>query len=385
MPADLPGIDRPEIVFWSDFPLGYHNREAEEKMARFAARGYPVLYVEKVGIRNPRLRHVPRMIAALVGRRGNGSASGPLRAISPKLAFPRRAPLVQRMNARLLERQVASSVRDAAGSVFWIRYPSPELPPLLDSVGPRLVVYEAVDDHERGPGITPALKPLLKAAEEAILARATVVFAWSEPLRDRLTASHSNVVLAGAAADLERFSAIAGRQGEERLAAWAGAVDFRCDADLLVEVAERLAEWTFLIAGPVVERRARRLLASTPNLELLGTVPHARIPSLIARARVCLMPYRRSEVTETLFPIKLVEYLAAGRPVVSSPIRIAREFSDVVATAADPDEFATAIERCAVSDSPEARAGRQARAAPYSWDARIDQMETTLQEALANG
>ena len=52
--TDEPGIDRPEIVFWSDFPLGYHNREAEEKMARFAARGYPVHYVEKIGIRNPR-------------------------------------------------------------------------------------------------------------------------------------------------------------------------------------------------------------------------------------------------------------------------------------------------------------------------------------------
>jgi UDP-galactopyranose mutase len=383
--TDEPGTDRPEIVFWSDFPLGYHNREAEEKMARFAARGYPVHYVEKIGIRNPGLRHVPRMLAALAGRREDGCATRPFDAISPKLVFPRRAPLVPELNRRLLERQLVSRVPDAPRSVFWIRYPSPEIPPLVDSVGPRLVVYEAVDEHERGPGITPRLRLLLRAAEDAILARAALVFAWSAPLRDRLAALHPNVVLATAAADLEPFSRVAGQRGEERVAAWTGAVDSRSDAGLLADAAERLNEWRVLVAGPMLERPARRQLASAPNVELLGALPPAEVPSLIARARVCLMPYRRNEFTDALFPIKLVEYLAAGRPVVSTPIRIAREFSDVVAVAGDADEFAAAIERCAASDSGEARTRRIRRAVPYSWEARIDQMETAVREALGDG
>jgi glycosyltransferase involved in cell wall biosynthesis len=354
-------------------------------MARFAARRYPVHYVEKIGIRNPRLRHVPRILAALGGRRRAGGASPPFGVISPKLVFPRRAPLVPPLNRWLLARQVMSRVRNAPQSVFWIRYPAPEILALLDSVHPRLVVYEAVDDHTRGPGITPRLRPLLRATEDAILARAALVFAWSAPLRDRLAALHRNVVLAGPATDLEAFSLVANERGEEHVAVWIGAVDFRCDAGLLTDAARRLSGWRFLVAGPVLERSDGRRLAAAPNVDLLGALPQTEVPSLIARARVCLMPYQRNEFTDLLFPIKLIEYLAAGRPVVSTPIRIAREFSDVVAVASDGDEFAAAIERCAASDSDEARSRRARRAAPYSWDARIDQMETALREALDDG
>jgi glycosyltransferase involved in cell wall biosynthesis len=365
MPTHRTGAARPEIVFWSDFPLGYHNREAEEKMARFAGRGYPVLYVEKIGIRNPGLRHVPALLERLVGRRRQGAAF-PFHSVSPKLLFPRRAPLIAGLNQRLLARQVASTIRDSAGAVFWIRYPSPEIPPLLDAVGPRL-------------------RPLLRAMERAILDRAQLVFAWSPPLRDRLAAIHSNVVLAGPAADLEQLSSGRGQRSEDRLAVFAGAIDFRCDTDLLARVAEALGDWRFSIAGPVMDRRDRRTLISLANVNLVGVLPPERIPSLVGRARVCLMPYRRNDFNETLFPVKLVEYLAAGRPVVSTRIRAAREFSDVVALADDPGEFAAAVVQSAEMDSESAGDRRAERAKPYSWEARIKQMEGALQDALEHG
>jgi len=385
MPTDQRGRSLPEIVFWSDFPLGFHNREAEEKMARFAARGYTVHYVEKLGIRNPRLRHLPWMLRALTRRGGGDTARAPFRVIAPKVAFPRRAPLVPALNRRLLERQVVSHLADPSQAVFWVRYPSPELPPLIDRVGPRLVVYEAVDHHERGPGITPRLQPLLRATEEAIVARAGLVFTWSEPLRARFAASHPRVVLAGPATELERFTPIAAAPGEPQVAVWTGAIDFRFDADLLAAVARCLPGWRFLIAGPVLDREARGRLAAVRNVELLGVVDPAEVPALVARASVCVMPYRESEFTDMLFPIKLVEYLAAGRPVVSTPIRIAREMSDVVGTATGPQEFAEAIEYEAARDSGALRRARSARTARYTWDARIDEMERALQEALDDG
>jgi glycosyltransferase involved in cell wall biosynthesis len=385
MHTDPPGNTRPEIVFWSDFPYGFHMRDGEEKMARFAARGYPVLYVEKIGIRNPRVRHLPWMARALL-RPGRGGASHqrPFAVISPKLAFPRRAPLIPALNQRLLERQVVSRVANPSESVFWVRYPSPEIPPLVESVRPRLVVYEAIDLHEGGPGITERLRPLLLATEDALLAQARVVFAWSEPLRARFAAKHDNVVLAGPAIPVEQFSANAARAGEPNVATWTGSIDFRFDADLLAAAAQRLGEWRFLVAGPVLDRRAGQRLAATDNVELLGVLTADEVPELLARASVCVMPYRQNDFNDTIFPLKLAEYLAAGRPVVSTPIRSARELSDVVVTAGDADAFAAAVKLGAAKDSDEARRARVARAAPYAWDTRIDEMERAVQEALAS-
>ena len=220
--------------------------------------------------------------------------------------------------------------------------------------------------------------------EDAILARAALVFAWSAPLRDRLAALHPNVVLAAAAADLEPFSRVAGQRGEERVAAWTGAVDFRCDTDLLADAAERLSGWRFLVAGPVLERAARVRLASTPNVELLGPLPPAEVPSLIARARVCLMPYRRNEFTDACSDqARRVPRRREARSVDADPdsARVLRRGRGGQRCG----EFAAAIERCAASDSGEARSRRARRAAPYSWEARIDQMETALREALGDG
>lgn len=85
-----------EILFYSDFPFGFHNTEAEEKMARFASRGWRVVYVEQLGIRNPRPRHLLR---ALRARRSPRVAQAvPFQVVSLKLLPPRRAPLVDGVN-----------------------------------------------------------------------------------------------------------------------------------------------------------------------------------------------------------------------------------------------------------------------------------------------
>jgi glycosyltransferase involved in cell wall biosynthesis len=96
-----------------------------------------------------------------------------------------------------------------------------------------------------------------------------------------------------------------------------------------------------------------------------------------------LLPYRRSAASDSLFPIKLVEYLAAGRPIVATAIRAANEFADVVSIADTPAEFAAVIEQSAREDSDTARQTRVTRARPFSWDRRIDDMEEAIQAALA--
>ncbi|HWM14748.1 MAG TPA: glycosyltransferase [Gaiellaceae bacterium] len=366
-----------DLLFYSDFPFGFHNTEAEEKMARFAARGWRVLYVEQLGIRNPRPRHVLRALR----RARTPPRRAPFEVVSPKLLPPRRAPGVDAFNRRWLARQLLGHIGDTARTVLWVRFPTPELVPLVEGHAWRAVVYEAVDDHAAGPGLTGRLVPVLRAAEERLLARADVVFAWSEPIRERLAVRHPNVLLATAAAELEPLEAVAEAPGEERTAVFAGALGFRFDERLAADAARLLSDWKLVLAGPADEG-ATRALAGLPNVELAGRFEHAELPALLARAAVALIPYRRNAFTDTLVPVKLVEYLAAGRPVVSTPMRAAEGFADVVTFAAGPEAFAEAVRAAARDDSAEARRRRVERVRPYSWNRRIDELEAAIEAAV---
>jgi UDP-galactopyranose mutase len=243
------------------------------------------------------------------------------------------------------------------------------------------VVYEVVDDHLDPPGIDARLRRVLRAAEDRILARAELVFAWSDAIAERLAPRHRNVITAPAAADLAAFAAArAAAAPQPRLAVYAGSLDFRFDARLVAGAAAALPDWRFRLAGPA-DAEALAALGAVPNVELLGPLPPERVPALLASGSVCLMPYRLTPFNENLFPIKLIECLATGRPVVGTPIRSAREFEDVIALATGAEAFAAAIAASA-EDGAGAAERRVARAAPYDWERRIDGMQAAIEAVL---
>ena len=373
-----------EILFYSDFPFGYHNPEAEARMARFADRGYRVHYVEQLGIRNPHVRHLARFARGLGGTSRTGPQP-PFEVVSPKLLPPRRAPLVGALNRRWLARQLLSRVGDPAATIFWIRFPTPELVPLVEGTRWRVVVYEEVDAHHEAPGVSERLLAMMAAAERRILARAGVVFAASEPLRARLSAMHPNVAFSPAAAvDLDAYARAAPRRlATGRVACYTGSFDSRLDGDLLAGVAKRLPSWTFILAGPMGS--AWRRLLELPNVRSMGRLPLEEVPGVVAGADACLMPYRVDAFGDALFPLKLVEYLAAGKPVVSTPIRAARDFGELVELGANADEFAAALAAAVEDDSEERRRGRIRRVESFSLDRRLDEMEGAIAAAARNG
>ena len=370
------------ILFCSDFPLGYHNQEAERTLAGFSARGYAATYVEKLGIRSPGPAHLAQVARRMRGGAGGPGGAGlhhPFATCSPKLFPPRHVPPVDAFNRRWLARQLDARATAPERTILWVRYATPELVPYAERPDWPLVVFEAVDDHLASPGLPARLRPRLAEAEARMLGRAGLVFAWSEAIAERLRERHPHVVVAGAAADLDAFATARSVQAPEpRVAGYAGSLDRRFDAALVADTARALPDWRFRLAGPADED-ATRTLAPLPNVELLGPVPLEAVPGLLARASVCLMPYRLDAFNDTLFPLKLVESLATGRPTVSTPIRPAREFADVLRLATGAREFAAAVEG---SDPPDAVEKRLARVAPYGWERRIDAMAAAVEEAL---
>jgi glycosyltransferase involved in cell wall biosynthesis len=118
-------------------------------------------------------------------------------------------------------------------------------------------------------------------------------------------------------------------------------------------------------------------LSALPNVHLPGPRPYDGLPAVLRGADVALIPYVRTPLTDSVFPMKVFEYLAAGLPVVATALESLAEVEDVV-HCASTDEFLAAIERT-LSDPGDAEA-RSARARPHSWDARANAIETMLAE-----
>jgi glycosyltransferase involved in cell wall biosynthesis len=154
----------------------------------------------------------------------------------------------------------------------------------------------------------------------------------------------------------------------------------KLDVELLLELARRRPDWTFALVGPIGAGDPSTdvsLLEQEPNLHLLGLRPYDELPAVLRGADAALIPYALNELTASIFPMKVYEYLAAGLPVVATPLPSLQGVEGVV-MAADADSTAARLEELLADDTQEARAERSKLASGHSWDARVDEIAAAL-------
>jgi hypothetical protein len=163
-----------------------------------------------------------------------------------------------------------------------------------------------------------------------------------------------------------------------------GVLDERFDPELVGEVADAHPEWQIVLAGPVVKIDPERL-PKRANIHYLGQQPYERLPDLLAGWDVCLMPFAINEATKFISPTKVLEYMAARLPIVSTPIAdVVNPYGHVVAIAHDAREFVAACE-AALAQTPEQRAkmveAMNAIVAATSWDNTATHMRELIDAA----
>ena len=166
--------------------------------------------------------------------------------------------------------------------------------------------------------------------------------------------------------------------------AFLGALEYWIDLDLIEYLAENLPDFSFAFIGPVSVNVSR--LVKHRNIYFLGRRPYSELPALMAGVDVCINPYILDEIASGCSPLKLYEYIAAGKPTVSVRMPEAEKFSDLVEIADSYEEFAEKIAVLAAKDESwrrnfAERAWREAK--NHTWDSRFEQTNRILSECFA--
>jgi glycosyltransferase involved in cell wall biosynthesis len=379
-PTPLRGRDIVCVGFadWdAELPTNQHHL-----MTRLAADGNRVLFVESLGLRRPQLgaRDLRRMARRV--RRGLAGArpgAGGVHVLSPLVLPLHRFAAARALNRRLLPALVRRSVRRLGieHPILWAYVPQAEA--LLETLDPALVVYHCVDDIAAQPGIDAAS---FRAAEARFAARADLVLASAPALAARMRTLSGAVLEAPNVADTAAFArALQPGPVDAQLAAlpaprivFTGAVvATKLDVALLAELARLRPQWSFALVGPVGPGDPSTdvsALEVEPNVHLLGRREHAALPDVLRGADAGLIPYARNELTASIFPMKVYEYLAAGLPVIATPLP-ALAGIEAVRTAPDAQGLARLLDAALEDDSPATRAERSRAAAAHSWETRL--------------
>ena len=365
-------------------------------MLRAARRGHDVLFVETgyfLGshlwalLRGPDRRSLARRLFSteevLPGVRLRKALN-----VLPWRARSRFSNVVNCAVTAWLLRRLGRSLPEPV--VLWIYDPGSA--EMAGSCGERFAVYDCVDDYAEQASSARG-RALLAAGDRMAARRSRLVFTTSRTMYDRHRRLNAETHLVPNGGDFHHFA----RAADPSIAAadiahlngpvlgFAGNfLSSKVDFDLLEEVARARPEWSLLLIGPEARDTAHALerLGRLPNVHWIGPKPYADLPRYVAAFDVGLIPYLSNPYTRSCFPLKLYEYLAAGKPVVASGVPELEGMEPDVALVEGPEQFIASIEDALGRLGEGDRTRRMRLASQNSWETRTDRLLELIEGAL---
>ena len=352
---------------------------------RILSRRNRVLWIESIGMRRPAatardLRRVADKLARALSR---------CREVEPNLfvASPLVLPLpgwalADRINASILAASLRRLCRrlGLVRPILWTYMPN--VVRLLGRLDESGVVYHCVDEYSAFTGVP---RRALLRMEHELVRRADLVLTSSETLCDERRTLNSNthfvthgvdVLHFGKALD-ERTAIPADLRGLRRpVVGFFGLLADWLDFDLLRAAALARPDLSFVLLGK--EAADLGALRGLPNVHLLGRKRYEDLPAYCRGFDVGIIPFRRNALTVRANPLKLREYLAAGLPVVSTPLPEVARYQPHVRLAAEPEAFLAAIDAALRDRGPEPARARAAAVRAESWERRVAEIEEIL-------
>jgi glycosyltransferase involved in cell wall biosynthesis len=265
----------------------------------------------------------------------------------------------------------------------------PEFAPAITQIAHQLSCYHIDDEYSFSPvevGLDPAEVHLIRSAGQ--------VFIHSPAMMQKKGHFNSNTEFVPNGVDYRDYATPVGEPADLRQIAhprigYIGNLKRMLNWPLLLELSGRHPEWSFVFVGQIAQHHPeiRGVLAELSrrrNVHLLGPRPSGALAAYTQHCEVCIMPYRLDDYTKYIYPLKLHEYLASGRPVVGAHIPAIEAFEGAVLLANSSEEWSSAIERAlsAAENTPARREARQAIARMHNWDLLVERIATTIAKRL---
>ncbi len=297
-----------------------------------------------------------------------------------------RLPFIRSYNIRHLAVQLRKFTRfhTAARKILWIY--DPHQVGIVDRVAHDILVYDIMDEYTGFPWSPPDVAK----EERKLLSRADLVIAGTYALYEskKPMVTHGKIDWILSAVDYDHFHTAAKtgdlppdlaeiRSRFKFIGGYYGVCDMRLNTDLISCLAERLPEWAFVFIGPIVGEKIRNLInRKIPNVLFIGPRHYNLLPSFARGFDVCTIPFILDRLTLHINPTKVLEYFAAGKPVVSVPIPDVEKFyGDIVFLSKTADEFADSLEKTVSSSEVKRRIDKGIETArSATWQAAVDKI-----------
>src|SRR5688572_7702790 len=257
---------------------------------------------------------------------------------------------------------------------------------LLGRLNERMVIYHCVDEYSEFSGVP---KDVIVRMEQDLIRRADIVFTSAEKLCDERRQVNPRTYFIPHGVDVAHFSRALDpatevpediRRLPKPVIGFFGLLADWVDLDMIGALARARPQWSFALVGKA--QTDVRAVQGLPNVHLIGQRPYSALPGYCRGFDVGLIPFRMNELTLRVNPLKLREYLAAGLPVVSTPLPEVVRYQGVVHIATNREGFLEEIEAALKERTSERNRARVAMMQSEGWEARVGEMSRLVEERL---
>lgn len=369
---------RPVVLFFGN-DWAAENRTSSHQLARRLARTHRVYYIECPGLRAPSGtgRDLKKIWSKLIRfARGPRAVAEGLQVWTLLQVPLHRLGLVRWLNRVLVLMALRWLIRARGirGPIAWFMLP--HMASVMGRLGESLSVYYCIDDYAALPNVNEASVRLL---DEESTRRADLVFVASQTLLAAKLRLNPDTHVSPHGVDLEHFArarddrpaALADlRQVQRPIIGFFGLIEKWIDLELIDYLAGRRPQWAFVMIGRVAVPKQQ--VPRRSNIHYLGVKPYEQLPEYGRQFDVAIIPYRLTRQAINANPIKLREYLAMGKPVVSVATPEIEKYADVVRIARTREQFLEQLDEAVQGQpSPSETQRRVVRVAQESWDTRL--------------
>jgi teichuronic acid biosynthesis glycosyltransferase TuaH len=278
--------------------------------------------------------------------------------------------------------------KDSAEELIYINSFNFHYPNLAKELNPVLKIYHCVD-----PIITPYDIKHGRVSENLLIRNSDLVICTSKQLYDEKKPVHPNTHFIPNAADINHSIKATDRNLsvhssleniKNPVIGYFGNIERRIDYDLVMEVAAKNPDKSFVFVGPMISELVPDSFLNVPNIYFTGRIPYEQMPSVLKGFDVALIPFKKNADSATVFPLKLFEYLGAGKPVVSTDFNpdLKNFTNDLVNYCNTAEAFSAAINEALENDSAAKQAARIELASEHTWKKRASDIEDLIDRNL---